>query len=385
MSLFNKEASLNLGWIPHFTSVINWTLRLGLGLLKKVKPIDAPWLAILDHSIDIGTKKAFVVLRVPLDTLAKKRKAIQLEDCECIGLRISETVNGESVARELGEIFDQAGHPAAIIKDCDATLAKGVRLHTEQYSLTIPTIDDIGHVMATALKSQFKDSKRYKDFTEMASLGASQLRQSNLAYLIPPKLRTKGRFQSIGRLGQWGERMLNVLSVRGAAKKGSLLAKLRNVFPNFSRHQPFIRRFASTAKILSDVMDILKNKGLDQTSYEQCFALSQDLPMRSNVKKRLQYWLRQHLIIQKNITEHPLLVSSDIVESLFGKYKHVIERSSHADMNRTALLIPALCGKVHDSMIAEAFRQARHKDLTCWEANNIPYTMRKKRQQFFAK
>jgi hypothetical protein len=30
---------------------------LGLGLLKQVKPISTPWLAIIDHPIDIGTKK----------------------------------------------------------------------------------------------------------------------------------------------------------------------------------------------------------------------------------------------------------------------------------------------------------------------------------------
>lgn len=57
LSLVNQTTPLTLGWIPHFTSIINWTLRLGLGMLKQVKPITQPWVAILDHSIDIGTKK----------------------------------------------------------------------------------------------------------------------------------------------------------------------------------------------------------------------------------------------------------------------------------------------------------------------------------------
>jgi len=60
LNLFNPKTPLTLGWIPHFTSVINWTLRLGLGMLKQVTPICKPWLAIIDHSIDIGTKKALV-------------------------------------------------------------------------------------------------------------------------------------------------------------------------------------------------------------------------------------------------------------------------------------------------------------------------------------
>jgi hypothetical protein len=65
LNLFNALTGFSLGWVRHFTSVINWTLRLGLGLLKQVQPISEPWLAIIDHSIDIGTKKALVVLRVP--------------------------------------------------------------------------------------------------------------------------------------------------------------------------------------------------------------------------------------------------------------------------------------------------------------------------------
>lgn len=383
LHLFNQNTPLTVPWIPHFTSVINWTLRLGLGVLKQVQPISQPWVAILDHSIDIGTKKALVVLRVPMDALSKKQSAIQLNDCECIGLKISEIVNGESTALELEEIFSRAGVPNAILKDCDYTLQKGVRLWLEKQDLSVPVIEDIGHVMANALKAQFIDAKSYKDFITLASKGASQLRQTDLAFLTPPKLRTKGRFQSISKLGAWGDKMLDALAVKGAAKKGSLLARLRNALPGFSGLKPFIKSFSNTAAVTSEMMGILKNKGLNQTSYKQCLTLSKKLPKRSKVRARTIAWLDRHIAIQKETTSLPLLVSSDIIESLFGRFKHVIERSSQADMNRTALLIPALCGKVDEAIIKQAFNQTNHKDLKNWEEENIPYTMRKKRQVFF--
>jgi len=63
-------------------SVINWTLRVGLGLLRQVASISQPWVAIIDHSIDVGTKEALVVLRVPLTALSEPGSAIQLGDCE---------------------------------------------------------------------------------------------------------------------------------------------------------------------------------------------------------------------------------------------------------------------------------------------------------------
>ena len=381
--LFNINTPLELGWVPHFTSVINWSLRLGLGLLKQVSPIKKPWLAIIDHSIDIGTKKALVVLRVTVDALSKRGTAIQLKDCECIGLKIADKVNGESISLELEAIFDQAGKPSAIIKDCDATLQKGVRLWTQSCETAIPVIEDIGHVMASGLKSQFEKTDDYQRFTSLTSQGAHCLRQTEWAFLVPPKLRSKGRFQSISQLGKWADKILEVFAVKGRAKEGSFLAKLRIAFPGFMQLKRFIKNFASTTKVVSQAMEILKNKGLNPTSYEQCYLLSQGLPKQSKVKKRLQLWLQQHIEIQKQMTSLPLLVSSDIIESLFGNFKHIIERSPQADMNRTTLLIPALCGDLNERKVSQALNQARHNDLKNWEQKNISYTMRKKRQAFF--
>ncbi len=387
LDLFRTRTAFGPGWVPHFTSVINWTLRLGLGLLKQVQPVSQAWLAIIDHSIDIGTKKALVVLRVKVDALATRGGAIQLQDCECIGLKVCEQVNGESIALDLDTIFTQAGKPLAIISDGDSTLQKGIRLFSEKQTIAIPAIEDIGHVMANALKSQFEKIAAYKSFTTLISQCANLLRQTDLAFLIPPKLRSKGRFQSISTLGKWASKMLDVFAIKGRAKKGSVLARLRTALPGLLLLKPFIVRFAITTKVVSQVMEALKNRGLNQASYEQCHQLANELPQNSKVKKRLHAWLQKHLEFQKQLlkSELPLLVSSDIIESLFGNFKHIIERSPQADMNRTTLLIPALCGNLNEISITQALNKVRHNDLNVWEKENIPYTVRKKRQAFFGK
>jgi len=381
LNLFDETRWHPLGWIPHFTSTINWTLRVGLGLLKQVGPIDQPWVAIIDHSIDIGTKKALVVLRVTMDTVSMKGRAVRLEDCECVGLIISEEVNGASIARELKTVFDQAGAPAAVLKDCDRTLHKGVRLWSEGQDKAVPTIEDVGHVMASALKAQFEETAQFKDFTSRANKGAKNLRQTNLAFLTPPKLRTKGRFQSIGKLADWGKKILAVLEGENKRHVDSL-DRLHAAFPNFDQSKRFVEHFASTTQVISRVMEMLKNKGLDQASCDHCHKLAEQLPKDSETEQRLSSWLQRHLAIQKKTASGPLLVSSDIIESLFGSFKHIMERSPQADMNRTTLLIPALCGSHDDKRIEQALHMASHRDLRKWENKHIPYTMRKKRQEF---
>ena len=67
----------------------------------------------------------------------------------------------------------------------------------------------------------------------------------------------------------------------------------------------------------------------------------------------------------------------------FGNFKHIIERSPQADMNRTTLLIPALCGRMDKTTINQALNQVCHNDLEMWEQENILYSVRKKRQAFF--
>jgi hypothetical protein len=48
-------------------------------------------------------------------------------------------------------------------------------------------------------------------------------------------------------------------------------------------------------------------------------------------------------------------------------------------------LIPVLCGEIDETVFENALNHARNKDLKDWEDINIPYTVRKKRQEFLNK
>ena len=79
----------------------------------------------------------------------------------------------------------------------------------------------------------------------------------------------------------------------------------------------------------------------------------------------------------------PLLISSDIIESLFGKFKHIIERSPVAEINRMALVIPTLCGdRVANEQLKLAFTQVKHRQISEWEEANIATTLRKQRRSW---
>jgi len=351
-------------------------------MLKEIGKIEKSWIAIIDHSINIGTKKLFVVLRIEIDVLYKRDKAITLEDCECIGLKICEVVNGESVKSDLEEIFKIAGNPDAIIKDTDYTLNKGVTLYNETQEKPILLIEDISHVVAKSLKKEFEETKSYKEFTKLTKNGSSRIRNTPIAFLTPPKLRNKARFQNVSRLGKWGDKMMKHFNVRGRAKKGSVLERLRLAFPAFNRLKSFILNFSKTTSVTSRVMERLKNKGLEKSTYEDCKIMLKELPKSSKTAKLLRDWLNIHLKIQKKLSSYPMPTSSDIIESLFGKFKHTIEKSPQSDMNHSILIIPLLCGKINEQKISNALNNVSQKELNEWKNNHIGKTMRMKRIDF---
>jgi hypothetical protein len=241
-------------WQPHFTSVINWTLRYGLALLQAVGPIEAPWVAIIDASIDVAVQKVLLVLRVPVAALTARGSAITLEDAECIGVATATSWNGESVSSFLKEIFDRAGAPVAIIQDGGSDLNRGVKLlNIDRLAArqdTIQVIEDVGHFAANALKAAYATLLVFQNFVTLICNAAAKLRQSELAYLTPPKLRTKGRFQNITKIAKWAARILDLLDTPGRVYMNSISLKLRLFVPGLAQYRIFIKSFSSACQLV---------------------------------------------------------------------------------------------------------------------------------------
>jgi len=375
-----------LGWvqiqIPHFTSVIHWTLRAGMTLFNAVGPTDEPWMAILDCSIDIGTRKALVVLRVPLSALHQKQGAIGLQDCQCIGLKISPCWNGTLVQEALVDIFGKAGMPQAILKDGGSDIKSGVERYKEtQNAPSVQVIEDVGHVAANALKAEFSKQSAFVKFVEIVRKGASRIRQTDWAWLLPPKIRTKGRFQGITKLAEWAGQLLNIMGGSGPFKKGSNVGILRKAFRGLSPLRLFLDQFCATCHVTEQLLKLLKVKGLNQATSSEAKTILKQLPQGSQVRNRLLSWIDRHLTIQRQLAigQLPLLVSSDVIESLFGTFKTIVQRNPQAELNRLVYIIPLLCGTHTSTEIDHALRGCSHGQMLHQIQKTIPPTLRQQR------
>ena len=68
--------------LPTWTTIQTWILRFGLYKLLKPLPKRKDWIWIMDHTIEFGTKKCFVVLAVTHEVFRKRKYQLKHKDME---------------------------------------------------------------------------------------------------------------------------------------------------------------------------------------------------------------------------------------------------------------------------------------------------------------
>jgi hypothetical protein len=77
------------------------------------------------------------------------------------------------------------------------------------------------------------------------------------------------------------------------------------------------------------------------------------------------------------------LASSDVLESLFGKYKAVVERSPLHAITEGVLELAAFTSSRTESVIRQAMESVSTADVTAWfKANGHPTLLSQRRQAF---
>ena len=380
---------LDCNWVPDPSSVVNWLGRAGLGLLQSVTKIESPWIAIIDTSISFGKNKALVCLRVRLDHFQREKRAPTLADVQCVGMVCSEVWNGGTVAAALASFFARSGMPAAILKDGGTDLAKGVENLLALCNPDQPrplVLRDVGHVTANALKALYSRNGVLGRFLAILEKARSHMCQSEIAALRPPRLRTKGRYQGISRLVEWAATMAWYSGGRGAARVGTLTAALRKVLPGLAQMRFFLRRFDRDCRILNEFLALLKNNGLNKETGVQARRLLEGLPRTSSkLRSTLGNWLDAHLALQSSLPSNAsLLVSSDIIETVMGQLKQVIERMPSPEFSTLSLVTPLFCGRQTEESVQRAIETCPHKALMDWRLENCSRTHRKRREEIFA-
>jgi hypothetical protein len=344
--------ALGIKRAPCPQSVINWVLRLSIvrieaargfrGLFLSQAPFSNGLIWMIDISIGLGSGKIAAVLALDAHHHRLVDGAPALDHVHCIAVSVADSWTGEAIAELLKRLIAQMGRPAAYLKDGGSELQKAVEV-LEPLGLASPCIDDISHAAANMLKHYYQHHPAFERFLSACGRVSGQLKQTLLACLSPPTVRTKARFMNVHRLFSWADRLLQ-LSPAGGAKAGSMLARLRACMDELPACKELIKRFRGDAQALLACQQILKTRGLSHDTLAQCQPLIGEMPS-ALVRQEFEAYLARQLTTAKTLglDSIGLPMSSDAIESLFGVAKrHGVGQT--LDAARIALRLPALCG-----------------------------------------
>ncbi len=77
------------------------------------------------------------------------------------------------------------------------------------------------------------------------------------------------------------------------------------------------------------------------------------------------------------------MISSDVIESLFGKYKLFSEKSPLKEIRRMILTIPLATLEITRELIKQALSTIKNADVTDWETSNFGQSTLSKRKIVF--
>lgn len=344
--------ALGIQKVPCPQTIINWVIRLTIVRLDSARtlrglPLDrAPFsnglIWMIDISIGLGSGKILAVLAFDAHHHQLESKAPTLRQVHCIGVAVATSWNGDTIADFLKRLIAAMGRPAAYLKDNGSDLHKAVALLDEQ-SLGSPCIDDISHAAASMLKRTYQHHPAFESFLSACGRVSGKLKQTLLACLAPPTVRTKARFMNVHRLFTWADRVLQ-LSPPGGAKRGSMLAKLRAALDDLPTCKALIQRFRRDAGALLECQRILKTQGLSPATLAQCEPLIDVIPTTA-IRREFTAYLASQLATATPLgLDHVgLPISSDSIESLFGVAKHHGVGETQ-DAARIALRLLTFCG-----------------------------------------
>src|SRR2546427_10504667 len=227
--------ALGLKKAPCPQTLINWVMRLSIVRIESARTLkglplsQAPFtnglIWMLDSSIGLGASKILAVLACDAHSHHLTPGALCRDRVHCIGVGVSTSWTGDTIAALLKRLIAQMGRPAAYLKDGGSELQKAVDLLAEQ-GLSSPCVCDIAHAVAGMLKRIYQDHPSFETFLSACGRISGTLKHTILACLAPPKVRTKARFMNVHRLFTWAERVLKLLPPWGA-KSGSTLGRSR--------------------------------------------------------------------------------------------------------------------------------------------------------------
>jgi hypothetical protein len=369
-----------LSRVPCANSGRMWLMRMGLHELLRKKEAAKDWVWIMDHTVQLGPRKCLVIVGVRLSAWRRKRGPLQHEDLALLRLTPMKQSTAVAVAEELEATRRQMGVvPAAILSDEGAELKTGMALFRERCreARRVPHVFDIKHKVAILLKKELHNDATWQSFVTQTNRAKLQTTLTELAFLVPPGLRNKARYMNLDTLVDWGRRVLAHLdNPREMGEEEMDQQRLQRKLGWLRKYREALAMWGELLAIAKRAENYVRRKG-----YHRHAAKELKMQLRPLVQTpaglRLQTGLLKFLNEQARGLKRGqhLLGSSEVLESLLGKYKRIQGTHSKGGMTGSLLNIGAAVSQKTSAAIRKALASVPVTAVGNWIRENLGLTV----------
>jgi hypothetical protein len=369
------------GLIPHATSGRLWLLRLGYFKLHAALEKADDWIFLADHAVEIGKHRFLGIIGIRLSELPPPGECLKLSDMTPVALLPVETSNQETVHQQLEAVVAKTGIvPQAILSDEGSDLAGGIDRFCKTHPETTP-YRDLPHMAARLLKKRLAKNERWNDFVKQVTQTKFETAQTELAFLVPPRLRSKARYMNLQSMLKWAEKVLAVLDNPSlVAPSFCSVDRLNMKFQWLRAYREDVALWSSWLALTDATLEIIRCHGYcSSTSDEVQQALSEisDTPEKEFLKNELVEIVKTES--SKTGGETRIPGSTEILESSFGKLKEIEGDQSRSGFTSLILIWAALFGVTTPEIIRKAMTQVPEKLVHAWVRANLGATLQSKR------
>ena len=356
---------------PTHTTLLNWIHKIGYHELNKKKEKANDWIIILDESIQLGQDKILLIYGIREEKIDFTRP-LQFQDL--LPLReISKTKwTGEIIRDVILDLQNELSGIKYAVGDYGSQIKKALKLSH------ILHIHDLTHKIALILEKKFQKFSLYSDLIDNMSDMRMKYAQTKIAYLIPPKQRKKSRYQNIKIISDWCEKTLNLIQSNRQIDP-DVYDKLKWLL----NYQGFIRDLSVLNKTINQIEKTLKYKGLSAKSKIECYKILSKLHSEMGIYFRNEFI--KYIKDMESIcpTDEKVLITSDIIESAFGKYKNYISLNPMAGVTNLILCLSAFTASLSEKNIKTALENTTINDIKVWTQKFVGKTLLQKRKEAF--
>jgi hypothetical protein len=361
------------GWLAMTMHIVlchetirHWLHRLGCYLLQRPVPRRDDWVLFIDHTMERGAARCLLVLGMPLGRWQQHGGALTHADVEVLMVEVVEHSSGAVVHAQLQRLVARIGVPAQIVCDHGGDLAKGIELLRREHAGVVDTYD-VSHKLACLLKAELEPDPRWQEFVRQAGRTRALLQQAKGGLPRPPALRTKARYQNLEGLVAWGESILE-LEHAGLAQclgrqRGGSPAEARQWFDQtVGWVVGFAGELASWRGLLAIIETTRQQVNAEGLHLASGHALEPLLEASDDRGRRFADQVCDFVKEQgaRVPSGRSYVGCSDVIESIFGKYKNYLERSPTPSLGTNVVLFPLFVTRITTELVGQALRAVKH-------------------------